>query len=35
MFWKNLSLAGAALLIFYFGAGPLSLDKKERIRGKG
>lgn len=28
MFWKNLSLAGAALLIFYFGAGPLSLDKK-------
>ncbi len=27
MFMKNLSLAGAALLIFYFGAGPLSLDK--------
>lgn len=28
MFMKNLSLAGAALLIFYFGAGPLSLDRK-------
>lgn len=28
MFMKNLSMLGAALLISYFGAGPLSLDKK-------
>ena len=26
MFMKNLSMLGAALLIAYFGAGPLSLD---------
>lgn len=29
MFMKNISMTGAALLIFYFGSGPLSLDKSE------
>jgi putative oxidoreductase len=29
-FMKNLSMLGAALLIAYFGAGPLSLDAKRR-----
>lgn len=28
MFMKNLSMLGAALLIAYFGAGPLSLDAR-------
>ena len=28
MFMKNLSMLGAALLIFHFGSGPLSLDGK-------
>ncbi len=28
MFFKNLSMVGAALLIAYYGSGPLSLDKK-------
>lgn len=28
MFMKNMSLLGAALLIAYFGSGPLSVDKK-------
>ena len=28
MFMKNVSMTGAALLITYFGAGPLSLDEK-------
>jgi putative oxidoreductase len=28
MFIKNLSMLGAALLIAYFGSGPLSLDEK-------
>jgi putative oxidoreductase len=28
MFWKNMALVGAALLISYFGSGPLSLSKK-------
>lgn len=28
MFLKNLSMLGAALLIAYFGSGPLSLDKE-------
>ena len=28
MFMKNLSMLGGALLIAYFGAGPLSLDEK-------
>ena len=27
-FMKNLSMLGAALLIAYFGSGPLSIDKK-------
>jgi len=27
MFSKNLSMLGAALLIAYFGAGPISIDK--------
>lgn len=26
-FMKNISMAGAALLVFYFGTGPKSLDK--------
>lgn len=28
MFMKNISMLGAALLISYFGSGPLSIDKK-------
>lgn len=28
MFMKNLSLLGAALLITYFGSGPLSIDRE-------
>ena len=32
MFFKNLSMLGGALLIAYFGAGPLSLDEKAKIR---
>jgi len=27
MFMKNLGLTGAAMLIYYFGSGPLSLEK--------
>jgi len=30
MFMKNLSMLGGALVIAYFGAGPLSLDIKNR-----
>lgn len=30
MFMKNVSMAGAALLIAYFGSGPLSLDNNNR-----
>jgi putative oxidoreductase len=30
MFMKNLSMLGAALLIAYFGAGPLSLDGRQK-----
>jgi putative oxidoreductase len=30
MFFKNLSMLGAALLIAHFGAGPLSLDARNR-----
>ena len=30
MFMKNLSMLGAALLIAYFGSGPLSLDNNRR-----
>lgn len=30
MFMKNLSMVGAALLISYFGAGPLSLDGRQK-----
>lgn len=29
MFMKNLSMLGAALLITYFGAGPLSMDNRK------
>ncbi len=28
MFLKNLSMAGGALLLYYFGTGPLSIEKK-------
>jgi len=28
MFMKNLSMAGAALVFYYFGTGPLSLEKQ-------
>ncbi len=27
-FWKNVSMIGAALMISYFGSGPLSLDRR-------
>lgn len=30
MFMKNLAMIGAALIIAYFGSGPLSLDKREK-----
>lgn len=30
MFMKNLSILGGALLIFYFGAGPMSVDGMKR-----
>lgn len=30
MFMKNLSMMGAALLISYFGSGPLSLDARQK-----
>ncbi|GMU95733.1 MAG: hypothetical protein AMXMBFR50_12490 [Ignavibacterium album] len=29
MFMKNLSMLGGAIIIYYFGSGPLSLDNKE------
>lgn len=32
MFWKNISMLGGALLIAFYGAGPLSLDAK--VNGK-
>src|SRR5438552_4347995 len=32
MFLKNLSMLGGALLITYFGAGPLSLDARHKAR---
>ena len=32
-FMKNLSLAGAALIVFYFGSGPLSLEKSAAKNG--
>jgi putative oxidoreductase len=32
MFMKNLSMLGGALLISYFGAGPLSLDTRKNWR---
>ncbi len=28
MFMKNISMLGAALIIAYFGSGPMSVDKK-------
>lgn len=34
MFMKNLSMLGAALLIAYFGAGPLSLDGWQKPRSE-
>jgi putative oxidoreductase len=34
MFMKNLSMLGAALLISYFGAGPLSLDGRQKTRSE-
>jgi len=33
MFWKNISMLGAALLINHFGAGPLSLDARRSAPG--
>ncbi|MGQ9798655.1 MAG: DoxX family protein [Ignavibacterium sp.] len=30
MFMKNLSMLGGAILIYYFGTGPLSLDKEPK-----
>jgi putative oxidoreductase len=32
MFMKNVALTGAALLVFHFGAGPLSLDARRAAR---
>lgn len=32
MFLKNLSMLGGALLVTYFGAGPLSLDARDPVR---
>lgn len=34
-FLKNMSMAGAALLIVHFGSGPGSLDQRRRERGDG
>lgn len=34
MFMKNLSMLGAALLISYFGAGPLSLDGRRKTHAE-
>ncbi|KAA0223713.1 DoxX family protein [candidate division KSB1 bacterium] len=34
MFMKNLSMLGAALLISYFGAGPLSLDGRQKTHSE-
>lgn len=31
-FFKNCSMLGAALIINYFGAGPLSIDEKQKIK---
>ncbi len=31
MFFKNLSMLGGALLVAYFGAGPLSLDARRAV----
>lgn len=31
MFMKNISMLGAALLISYFGSGPLSIDRKDSL----
>lgn len=30
MFMKNISMTGAALIFYYFGSGPLSLDKESK-----
>jgi putative oxidoreductase len=30
MFMKNLSMLGGALAFFYFGAGPVSLDARQK-----
>lgn len=35
MFLKNVSMLGAALMIAYFGAGPVSLDARNRARRNG
>ncbi len=29
MFMKNMSMSGGALILFYFGSGPLSMDKNK------
>ncbi len=33
LFWKNVSMLGAALLITHFGAGPVSLDARRSAPG--
>ena len=33
LFWKNISMLGAALLITHFGAGPVSLDARRSAPG--
>ncbi len=32
-FLKNLSMLGGALMILYFGAGPVSMDSRNKLRG--
>jgi len=32
MFWKNISMLGGALLITYFGAGPVSVDTGRKLK---
>lgn len=35
LFWKNISMLGAALLITHFGAGPVSLDARRSAPAPG
>lgn len=35
MFLKNLSMLGGAILLFYFGSGPISIDERAEFREEG